>query len=148
MNNLMLKDTDVSLIWSYENKQLFPSGSTCGVYNGLLPWNSKDGENTGSNESLTIDLSSYNHSACLISIFDDNTLNNISLDIKLSIANLTNDDFTQAGSGIIGPIFRLGLHYFPFRLNQATIKIDEISDDYGTGAGVTYNVNWSVLLLS
>lgn len=148
MNNLVLKDTDVSLIWSYENKQLFPSGSTCGVYTGLLPWNSKTAQNIGDTESFTIDLSSYNHSACLISIFEDNSLNNITMDIKILIPNLTNDDFSQAPSPITGPIFRSGLHYFPFRLNEATIKIDEQSDDYGTGAGVTYNVNWSVLLLS
>jgi len=147
MNNLILKDTDVSLIWSYENKQLFPSGSTCGVYNGLLPWNSKNAENTGANESFTIDLSSYNHSACLISIFEDNSVG-VAMDVKLSISNFTNDDFQQFFSSGIAPIFRSGLHYFPFRLNEATIKIDEISDDYGTGAGVTYNVNWSVLLLS
>jgi len=148
MNNLMLKDTDIPSIWSYENKQAFPSGSTCGVYNGILPWNSKDSENTGASESFSINLSSYNHSACLVSVFEENSLHEVGLDIKLSIPNFTNDDFTQAGSATLQPIFRMGLHYFPFRLNQLTIKIDEVTDDYGTGDGVTYDINWSVLLLS
>jgi len=146
MNNLMLKDTDIPSIWSYENKQAFPSGSTCGVYNGILPWNGS--ENTGASESFSINLSSYNHSACLVSVFEENTLYNVGLDIKLSIPSFTNDDFSQGGVTNLTPIFRSGLHYFPFRLNELTLKIDEVTDDYGVEVGVTYDINWSVLLLS
>jgi hypothetical protein len=146
----VLKDNNVPLYWSYEDNNLYPLGSTCGTYNGLLPWNAKGSNNTGSNESFTIDLSSFKHSSCLISVFEQNDLYQVELDYQAIITNLEMDQYTEPlgpPAGTLTSLYREGLHYLPFRVNSITVNIQETTDAYAIGIGVTYDIKWSVLLL-
>ncbi len=144
----VLKDNNVPLYWSYEDNNLYPLGSTCGTYNGLLPWNGST--NTGSNESFTIDLSSFKHSSCLISVFEQNDLHQVELDYQAIITNLEMDQYAEpfgVGGAANASFYRDGLHYLPFRVNSITVNIQETTDAYTIGAGATYDIKWSVLLL-
>jgi hypothetical protein len=146
----VLKDNNVPLYWSYEDNNLYPLGSTCGTYNGVLPWNGKASNNTGSNESFTIDLSSFKHSSCLISVFEQNDLYQVELDYQAIITNLEMDQYTEPlgpPAGTLTSLYREGLHYLPFRVNSITVNIQETTDAYAIGIGVTYDIKWSVLLL-
>jgi hypothetical protein len=146
----VLKDNNIPLYWSYEDNNVYPLGSTCGTYSGILPWNAKISSNVGSNESFTIDLSSFKHSSCLISVFEENALYSVELDYQVTITNLEMDQYAEpfgAGGAANASFYRDGLYYLPFRVNSITVNIQETTDAYTLGSGATYDIKWSVLLL-
>ena len=146
----VLKDNNVPLYWSYEDNNVYPLGSTCGTYSGILPWNAKISSNVGSNESFTIDLSSFKHSSCLISVFEQNDLYQVQLDYQAIISNFEMDQFAEPLGGAASTtsaFYRDGLYYLPFRVNSITVNVQETSAAYTVGSGATYDIKWSVLLL-
>jgi len=133
-----LTDNSLPLLWSYEDKQFHPLGCTSGT---------EEFTYNGTNKSFNVDVSSYKHSSILLALYIDNPAG-VEFDLQLSLQNLEIDEWSEplgvfVGTGAGTAIYRPALlKYIPFRLNTFTINIQESS---GPGS---YDINWSVLLLS
>lgn len=139
----VLKDNNISLLWSYENKNFYPLGSTSGIYEGEMPWNGS--VNVASNKSFVINLDSYKHSSCLISTFYE-SIDDVVLDYQISIGNFVMDENPYSATPV-SVLYREGIYYVPFRINSITVNIQEVQDTYVSGSTATYDLTWSVLLL-